>query len=184
MKNLVIIALVAVFAAAAFAVPQVPSVPWQGQEVTVNIPVYMDIKPVAQLILNGSEIKLEPVEGTVDYVGVADPMPMVKCNVPVTVTGLIIPAAPLVAPNLSGTTGLPGWGISLQGAGNGFQPANWAFPSQSADYDPAYMLDIGADPVNGVGVPVAVLLVSPDLTQREQGDKQRVATVELTVKPR
>ena len=178
MKKLLIIALVSIVAAAAFALPPVPPVPWVGQAVTVDIDVLMDIKPVAQLTLGNTVIKLEPVDGTVNYVGEAGPdLPLLQSNVPVTVTGLIVPAAPLVAPDVDGTGGGLGWAISLQGSGDAITPANWEYPTSSADYDPAY---IGA----GVGVPVAVLCVSPDLTQRPQGDNQVVAVVELTVMPR
>lgn len=160
MKKLLIMALLSIAAASVVAAPPTP---WVGQPVSVEIPVMMDIQPVANLDLRGSTIKLEQVDGSVNYVGEADPQPLLTSNVPVTVDATVTPVAPLVAPQAS-------WGVALQGTGWGTNP--------SVDYDPAY---IG---ISGVGVPVAVLVENPDLTQRPQGTDQRVATVILTVSPR
>jgi hypothetical protein len=161
MKNLMIIATVLILAASAFAGP-----PWVGPGCVEEIPVYMDIQPVASIALNNAEIKLEPVNGTIDYAGVTLPpnQPVLTCNVPVTVSADTVGVAPLVS---------TAWQTALQG-----NP--WSAPG-----NPSGISAINVDPpATPFILDVAVQALNVDMTVRPQGLAARVATTTVTVVPR
>lgn len=166
MKKLMIIAVVAIVAASAFAVP---TPPWHDP-VSVQIPVIMDIAPVASIELNGAQIKLELSDestmGQIVYEGVADPQPQLRSNVSVEVQADIAAVEPSIV-NLG-----PGgpFGVALR------NQAYVTGPTAPVQYDP---LAIGA----GIGIEVAVGIWNPDLTVRQEGLDVPVAVVTLTVTP-
>jgi hypothetical protein len=147
------------FSAMAFALPPTP---W-GAEGQIQIPVTMDIVPVASLNLNAAVIKLLPTVGgdVGDFSGCANPKPLLQSNVPVTVLADVEPVAPLVTNDANCY-------VAIQG-----QP--WDSTS-AQDYDPAYIS-------SGVYIPVCVLFRNVDMAMRPEGLNQRVGTVILTVTP-
>ena len=124
MKKLLIIAIVAIFAATANAATP----PW-SDPVSVEIPVIMDIMPVASIELNGSQIKLElsneSTPGEIWYEGVADPQPILRSNVSVDVSATIAALAPTIV------AGSDVFGVALRN--QAYDYANLAIPVQ---YDP------------------------------------------------
>jgi hypothetical protein len=162
MRNLMIIAAVVILTANASAV--LP--PWVGPGAVVEIPVVMDIEPVASIALNDAVIKLEPVSGSLDYTGVTLPpnQPVLTCNVPVTVSAYTTGVAPLVSLL---------WATALQG-----QP--WSVPG-----NPCGGTAINVDPpATPFILDVAVWAQLVDMTVRPQGLNARVATTTVTVVPR
>jgi hypothetical protein len=167
MKNMIIIATVLILAASTFAGP-----PWVGPGCVEEIPVYMDIQPIAQLNVIDVEILLQPVGvtagpaplGTLNYTGVTSPSPVLTCNVPVTVSAQTVGVAPLVTIS---------WQTALQGQ-------FWASPG-----NPGLPSTINVDPpATPFILDVAVLATNVDMTVRPQGDHARVATTTVTVAPR
>lgn len=163
MRNLIIIAAVLVLAASVSAI----NPPWIGPGCVVDIPVVMDIQPVASIALNDAVIKLEPVNGSMDYTGVTLPpnQPVLTCNVPVTVSAQTEGVAPLVTIT---------WNTALQG-----NP--WSAPGGNPGPPSVINVDPAATPFI---LDVAVLAQNVDMTVRPQGLAARVATTTVTVVPR
>lgn len=159
LQVLSIIAIVAMLSSVSIAAPPPP--PWSALG-SIEIPVVMDIVPVASLSLNGAIIKLEPaVGGNIgDFMGCANPLPMLMSNIPVNVTATVF----LVAPDVTTHDDIF---VAIQGY-------DWDNPSGPWLYDPAY---IG----NGVGIPVCVLYRNVNMAIRPEGLNERVGTVMLTV---
>jgi hypothetical protein len=154
MKKLMLIALTAILATMTFTQCVTADV--------VEIPVVMDIAPIATVVLNGAEIKLLPVTGSMDYEGSTLPpnQPIITCNVPVTVTAVTTGVAPLVSTF---------WQTALQGTAYNGTPAS----------NPS-LVDPLATPFN---LGVSVLAGSVDMTVRADGPNARVATTVVTVAP-
>ncbi len=168
MRKLQILSIVAIVALLSSVSIALPPTPW-GAAGEIQIPVVMDIVPVASLNLNGAIIKLVPTVGggVGDFSGCASPLPLLQSNVPVTVTATVVPVAPLVTDPCDCYVAIQGqdWAKSPPfGAGS------------INDYDPAYI-------ASGVGIPVCVLFRGVDMSQRPQGLNERVGTVILTVTP-
>lgn len=162
MRNLMIIVTIAVLAASASAVPPV----WWAANATVDIPVVMDIGPVAQIALNGAQIELLPINGTAaDWEGFCPQAlrPVITTNVRVDISGTVVPVAPLVCPNLGD------WKIALFGEDYVAAP-NASTITVDALLSP-YPLGI------------AVKAEDVDMTVRPIQDNARVATVTITVTP-
>lgn len=169
MRNLMIIAAVLILAANASAV----NPPWIGPGATADIPVVMEIIPIATLIIaSGTQIPLMPVNGSMDYTGVSTPSPQLTCNVPVTVSAQTAGVAPLVSTQ---------WSTALQG-----QP--WTVPGanpsgiSTINVDPA-----AATPANPFILDVAVLAQNVDMTVRPLtgiGPLAVVGMTTVTVTPR
>ena len=155
MRNLIIIAAVVVLAASASAIPT----PWVGPGVTVDIPVVMDIEPVASIALNDAIIKLLPVSGALDYTGItlAPNRPVLTCNVPVTVSAYTTGVAPLVS--LLWATALQGQPWSVPGNPCGGTAINVDPPATPFILDVAVLaqnVDMTVRPLTGIG-PLAVV---------------------------
>ena len=163
MRNLLIIAVVAMLSATAVAQPPLP---WVANEDSVEIPVMMDIAPAATITLPvGCQILLTPAEGSAAFYGEADPQPIVTSNVRVHVKARLVPKNP----NIQTSDDL--WGVALQGQ-------SWTDAKQNTpnwNLDPEFI-------AGAVEIPIAVYVESPDLTVRPPGVSQ-VATVTLTVTP-
>jgi len=94
MRNLMIIVTVA------FTVTALAATASAIQPVQVQIPVYMNIVPVASIDLNGAQILLERIPGSTDYEGDTDPdNPILTCNVPVNVGAQTVAQLPSVSLN-------------------------------------------------------------------------------------
>lgn len=165
MKKLMIIAVVAIVAASAFAI----SPPWMDS-ISVTIPVIMDIAPVAAIDLNGSQIKLElsneSTMGEIVYEGVADPKPQLTSNVSVDISATIAELFPTIVGTGFGSTPFE---VALRNE-------SYGATSGPIQYDP---LVIGA----GIGIEIAAAITNPDLTVRAQALGVPVAVVTLTVTP-
>ncbi|MGA2914411.1 MAG: hypothetical protein ABSE89_00065 [Sedimentisphaerales bacterium] len=171
LQVLSIIAIVAMLSTMVFAVP-----PWD-LNTSAQIPVVMDIVPSISIDLNGSQIKLLQKPGTDTWEGFANPMPIVHSNVDVKVSAKL----DVVHPNIQ----LDGrnWGVALQGQpyttgiGPIVPPATFA-----AGPTPFWFMDV---PYIGAGrqIPIAVEVISPDLTVRPPELNSPVAIVTLTVQP-
>lgn len=164
MRNLMIIAIVSIFATALFAGPLSPPF---APTPTVEIPVVMDIMPVASIDLNGSVIKLELVNilGNDDifYEGFANPQPILTANVPVEVTADILELHPSISAG-------PPFKVALR---------NQNYVPQGTTTDP-----VRYDPMvigSGIGIEVAASIKNPDLAVRPEGLNVPVAVVTLTV---
>ena len=170
MRNLMIIAAVLILAANASAV----NPPWIGPGATADIPVVMEIIPIATLIIaTGTVIELLPAGvtpgpaplGTLDYTGVASPSPQLTCNVPVTVSAETVGVAPLVTTS---------WQTALQGNGWSTPPGNPGSPSV-INVDPA-----AATPANPFVLDVAVLATNVDMTVRPLTGTGPLAVIGMT----
>jgi len=172
MRNLMIIAIVAILAASASA--GVPT-PWIGAP-QIEVPVLLHIVEVASLDLNGAVIVLDRVGGTTDYTGVtaghpAFPPnhPMLTCNAPVTVSASTAGVAPLI-------TSL--WQTSIRNT-------PWSLAG-----NPCGGTSIDVDPlVTPMPYPIeiAVLATNVDMSVRPlslPSTYDRVATTTVTVTPR
>ena len=157
MRNLIIIAAVVALSATVYAGP-----PWINA--TADIPVVMDIEPVASIALNDAVIKLFQITGSTDYEGhtVAPNQPVVTCNVPVTVEADTVPVLPDVS-----STGK--WRTAIR-------PNNYAGTANSI----VNIIDPLATPWT---LDVWVKANNVDMTQRPDGPDVRVATTTITVTP-
>lgn len=128
----------------------------------VDIPVVMDIAPIASIALNGAQIKLFSVSGSMDYEGTTllPNMPIITCNVEVAVTATTVGEAPLVSTV---------WRTKLQGQSYNGTPTSTP-----------YIVSPLATPLN---LGVAVLAKDVDMTVRADGTNARVATTTVTVVP-
>lgn len=164
MKKYVIVALVSVFAAAAFAGPLAEE----------EIEVFVNIQATATLTLNGNpRLELLPMVGSAtDYEGYLDPAtaPILVANVPVTVSAMLEIAEPFGMLIQDDPTK---WSVRVLGA------SAWTVglgPSM-ADYDTV---------VTDGGYPVSVGVRVTDLDMMNAGveGETPVATVIMTVAPR
>lgn len=166
MKKLVIIALVSIFATPAIAVPCSA----RSEGVQVQIPVIMDITPVASIDLNGSQIKLELCYTNnpcaIVYEGIADPPPILRSNVPVGVTATITPLRPIIEDAAPFVVAL----------------GNQVYTTAALEVTPLviYKPLIGG---SGVGIEITAAISNPDLTVRPVGLDAQVAVVTLTIIP-
>ncbi|MGA2914412.1 MAG: hypothetical protein ABSE89_00070 [Sedimentisphaerales bacterium] len=170
MRKLILL-IVALVSTMVFAVP-----PWD-LTTSAQIPVVMDIVPSISIDLNGSQIKLLQKPGTDTWEGFANPMPIVHSNVDVKVSAkldVVHPAIQLTRSN---------WGVALQGqpytTGVGvLVPPDTLVVATT----PFWFMDV---PYIGAGrqVPIAVEVISPDLTVRPPELNSPVAIVTLTVQP-
>ncbi|MBN1457445.1 MAG: hypothetical protein JW912_06310 [Sedimentisphaerales bacterium] len=127
----------------------------------VDIPVVMNIAPIASIVLNGAQIELLPVLGSMNYEGATLPpnQPIITCNVQVTVTANTVGISPFITTD---------WQTALQGT---------AYNGTSTS-DPI-LVDPLATPFN---LGVSVLAGNVDMTVRPDG-LANVATTTVTVTP-
>ncbi len=177
LRILSVIAIVAMFSAMAIALPP----PWSGVA-TGQIPVVMDIAPAVSIDANNALIKLLPdanVGGLAIWSGVADPQPILRSNVRVSITATLDVVNPVIQ------TDPCMWGVALQGqdykrgetSTGPLGGTNTTVTTTPPIYWDAVYIGTGR------GVPIAVFVANPTLWVRAPEANSRVATVTLTATP-